>query len=207
MLDLRARFANTDRVNRTSASLRSSVVLGAMACFALSGCASSTPTAAEPSGPTAPAWTNKTSYIEGRTLYGVGIVAGIRNRGLAMSAAGNRARAEIAKLTEVYTAQLMKDYSSSISTGDLSNSSEEQLIEQATKTFSAQLQVGVQIVDRYFDDANRIIYALAQLDLDKQATVAAARSKMSDQYRSWVQDNQDRVLGQVGGESTAESTP
>ncbi len=172
--------------------------MAAIPAFA-SGCASSGSATSTPTGPTAPAWTNKTTWIEGRTMYAVGLVAGIRNRGLAMSTAGNRARAEMAKLTEVYTAQLMKDYSASISTGDLSNASEEQLIEQATKTFASQLLVGVQIVDRYFDDPNRIIYALARLDLDKQAEIAAARSRVGQGFQNWVLEHQDEVLDRVRG--------
>ena len=132
-------------------------------------------------------------------MYAVGLVAGIRNRGLAMSTAGNRARAEMAKLAEVYTAQLMKDYSASISTGDLSNASEEQLIELATKTFTSQLLVGVQIVDRYFDDPNRIIYALARLDLDKQTEIAAARSSTNESFRTWVSEHKGEVVDRVRG--------
>lgn len=174
------------------------IIMAAIPAFA-SGCASSGSATSTPTGPTAPAWTNKTTWIEGRTMYAVGLVAGIRNRGLAMSTAGNRARAEMAKLTEVYTAQLMKDYSASISTGDLSNASEEQLIEQATKTFASQLLVGVQIVDRYFDDPNRIIYALARLDLDKQAEIAAARSRVGQGFQNWVLEHQDEVLDRVRG--------
>ena len=172
----------------------------ALVAVGLFGACASTPApqpvvAAPP--PSAPEWIHKSTYIEGRSLFGVGVVAGVRNRGLAHSAAGNRARAELSKLMEVYTATLMKDYSASISTGDLNNSSEEQSITQVTKTFSRQLQRGVQITGMYIDDQQGIIYALAELNLDRAQALAAARSQMSSRMQEWLGRNQDQVLERV----------
>src|SRR5210317_2006372 len=86
----------------------------------------------------------------GRVFYGVGSVSGIKNHALARTTADNRARAEIAKIFEVYSASLMKDYMASTTAGDMSASSEEQHVEQAIKTFSAQTLSGVQVVDHWF---------------------------------------------------------
>ncbi|MEL7369102.1 MAG: hypothetical protein AAFN74_09340 [Myxococcota bacterium] len=142
----------------------------------------------------APDWVSKSSYVEGRKIYGIGVVAGIRNRGLAMSTAGNRARAEISKLTQTYTASLMKQYARSTSAGDLSASSEEQSVELVVKTFSRQLQVGVQITGFFFDDAQNIVYARAELDLDKQAAIRAAQSRIGNDFAEWYRVHKDDAL-------------
>ena len=142
----------------------------------------------------APPWVHKSAYVDGRSMFGVGISAGVRNPGLARSRAGNRARNEVAKLVEVYSASLMKDYSASIATGDLKNAQEEQLVEQAVKTFTSQLLVGVEVTKFYQDPQQGVLYALAELNLDRQATIAAAKAKMGPGLRAWVDENQDKVL-------------
>lgn len=90
-----------------------------------------------------------------RVFYGVGVATGIRNPGLLRSAADNRARAELGKLFETFSASLMKDYMSS---------TDGQSVEQAVKTVSTMSQKGVQIVDRY-TARDGTLYALASLDL------------------------------------------
>ncbi|MBI5198012.1 MAG: hypothetical protein HZA19_05320, partial [Nitrospirae bacterium] len=65
-----------------------------------------------------------------KVFYGVGSVSGIRNRPLAVTAAEDRARAEVAKIFETYSASLMRDYAASTTAGDFTRSSEEQSVEQ-----------------------------------------------------------------------------
>ena len=62
--------------------------------------------------------------------------------------------------------QIMKDYMASTTAGDMSASSEEQHVEQAIKTFSAQTLSGVQIVDHWYHPVDGTVFALAQLDLE-----------------------------------------
>jgi hypothetical protein len=115
-----------------------------------------------------PEWVNKGSGAFGgekKVFYGVGSASGIRNSSLARSTADNRARAEISKVFEVYSASLMKDYSASTTAGDMSASSEEQHVEQAVKTFSANTLNGVEIVEHWIHPTSGEIYSLARLDL------------------------------------------
>ena len=124
-----------------------------------------------PGGPIVeyPEWVNKGSGAFGgekQIFYGVGSASGIRNHSLARSTADNRARAEISKIFQVYSASLMKDYSASTTAGDFSASSEEQHVEQAIKTFSANTLNGVTVVDHWIHPTDGTIYALARLDLD-----------------------------------------
>lgn len=92
-----------------------------------------------------------------RVFYGVGSASGIRNPSMLRSTADNRARNEIAKVFEVFSASLMKDYAAS---------SGEQSTEQAVKTFTSMSLEGVQVVDRYIA-GDGTMYALAVLDLGK----------------------------------------
>lgn len=115
-----------------------------------------------------PEWVNKGSGAFGgekKVFYGVGSASGIRNASLARSTADNRARAEISKVFEVYSASLMKDYSASTTAGDFSASSEEQMVTQAVKTFSANTLNGVEVVDHWIHPTTGEIYSLARLDI------------------------------------------
>ncbi|MEE8408374.1 MAG: LPP20 family lipoprotein, partial [Myxococcota bacterium] len=120
-----------------------------------------------------PGWLTRGSVavttVDGRRMFfGVGIASGIRNPSLLRSTADNRARAELGKVFEVYSASLMKDYMAS--TG-------EQNVEQAIKTMSSVSLKGVEIPDRYIsDDGN--MYALAQLDLQRAMDAVRAAEAM-----------------------------
>ncbi|WDT70065.1 MAG: LPP20 family lipoprotein [Candidatus Manganitrophus sp.] len=102
-----------------------------------------------------------------KAFYGVGAVTGVQNKPLAKTAADNRARAEVAKVFETYSASLMRDYAASTTAGDFKKTSEEQNIEQTIKTFSATTLSGVIIIDHWTDPADGTLYSLARLDLDK----------------------------------------
>lgn len=119
----------------------------------------------EDSGQSGPTWVTRGSAPFNnngkRAFYGVGSANGIKNPALLRQTADNRARNELAKVFEVYTASLMKDYS---------NSDGEQTVESAVKTFTSMSLEGVQVVDRYIA-GDGSMYALAELDIE---TVAAA---------------------------------
>lgn len=128
----------------------------------------------------------------GRVFYGVGSVSGIKNHALARTTADNRARAEIAKIFEVYSASLMKDYMASTTAGDMTASSEEQHVESAIKTFSAATLSGVQIVDHWFHP-DGTVYALAQLDLENFTNSLDKMNELNGQVRDYVRKNAERV--------------
>lgn len=116
-----------------------------------------------------PEWVNKGSGLQegkDKVFFGVGSASGIRNHSLARSTADNRARQEISKVFETYSASLMKDYQASTTAGDFTASSEEQRVEQAIKTFSANTLNGVEIVDHWIHPVEGTIYSLARLDME-----------------------------------------
>ena len=143
-----------------------------------------------------PDWVTKGSGAfggeAGRVFYGVGSASGIRNHALARTTADNRGRAEIAKIFEVYSASLMKDYMASTTAGDMSATSEEQHVEQAIKTFSATTLSGVQIVDHWFHP-DGTVYALAQLDLENFTNNLDKMKELNAQVRDYVRKNAEKV--------------
>ena len=131
-----------------------------------------------------------------KVFYGVGEVVGVKNEPLARSSAENRARAEVGKIFETYTASLMKDYMASTTGGAAvtaqSPALEEQHIEQTIKTFSAVTLSGVMIVDHWVDAKSDTQYALARLDLEKFKNSIDRMQELSSQVRDFIRKNADR---------------
>lgn len=177
---------------------RKFLVVGSMAVLALVGCSSSSGNApANMQGINYPDWVTKGSGAfggeQGRVFYGVGSVSGIKNPSLARTTADNRARAEISKIFETYSASLMKDYAASTTAGDQSASSEEQHVEQAIKTFSATTLSGVQIVDHWFHPDGSTVYSLAQLDLKAFTDNIGKMNELNAQVRDYVKKNAEKA--------------
>ena len=134
-----------------------------------------------------------------QVFYGVGSVSGIRNHALARTTADNRARAEIQKTFETYSASLMKDYMSSTTAGDMSASDEQQFVENATKTFSAGTLSGVMIVEHWFHP-DGTVYALAKLDLERFKEAAQNMKELNAQVRDYVQKNAEKGFDRLEAE-------
>ncbi len=142
----------------------------------------------------APAWVARGSRIVGNGIVGVGSVTGIQNPPLAQDTARNRARAEISRILEVYSASLMKDFQASTTAGDMSASDEAQNVEQAIKTFSAQLVKGAEGKDMWLDPRSGAWFALVELDFERSQRIAVAGSQMGAGLSEWVEKNGERVL-------------
>ena len=176
-----------------------SLLVGLVSIVGLSACGSSQATGNTPAnlqGISFPAWVLKGGGAfggdTGRVFYGVGSVSGIQNHALARTTAENRARADLAKVFETYTASLMKDYMASTTAGDMSKSSEEQHVEQVIKTFSAQTLSGVQVVDRWFHP-DGTVYALARLDLESFMNNLDKMNELNGKVRDYVRKNAERA--------------
>jgi hypothetical protein len=143
-----------------------------------------------------PEWVMKGSGAglagEARVFFGVGSASGIKNMGLAQTTADNRARAELSKVFEVYSASLMKDYMASTTAGDMSASSEEQHVEQAIKTFSANTLSGIQVTDHWYAP-DGTVYSLAKLDLEAFKDAMGKANELSAAVRDRVRQNADKV--------------
>ncbi|WP_447972320.1 hypothetical protein [Nitrospira sp. Kam-Ns4a] len=163
------------------------VVAGLMAALAgLPGCG----------GP--PAWVKKGSGIyndkDTKAFYGVGSVVGVKDEPLAWEAAENRARAEIQKNFETYTAYLMRDYAASTTAGDFTKSAEEQNIERAIKTFTAGTLSGVRPVERWKDEKTGTYYVLAKMSLQEMKDALMQAKELNSQMRDFVRKNAEKAF-------------
>ncbi len=179
------------------------IVLTALVAGSTAGCGNKAAPAPEPA-PVAqveyPEWVTRGSGAFGgekNVFYAVGAKSGSKNQGLLMSAAANQARAEMQKTFEVYTASLMKDYSASIATGDLTNSSEEQMVESAVKTFAAGTLNGVQIVQSWRHPIDGTVYALARLDLDGFMDMMSKSQELSQRVKERVRRSAERSFADL----------
>ena len=163
--------------------------------FALNGCADKVSAPKNLEGVDFPEWVVKGSGAfggESKVFSGVGSVNGIKNEALARTTAANRARNEIAKIFNVYSASLMKDYMASTTAGDMTASSEEQHVEQAIKTFVAENLSGIEITEYWFHPDGDTIYALAKMDLEKFTDAMTKMKELSAEVRDYVRKNAER---------------
>ena len=181
-------------------------ILLATAAIPLAACSSTTETSVvHPHTPAVehPEWVSKGSGAFGgnkKVLFGVASSTGIRNPTLARTTADNRARDEISKLIQVYSASLMKDYQASTTAGDFSATSEEQHIESAIKTFTANHLSGVEVIDHWIHPVDGTIYSLAQLDMDGFADRLAGGNELNEKTKERVKRAAEKAFADLEAE-------
>jgi len=145
----------------------------------------------------APDWVKKGSGAfdddKGKVFYGVGSASNIGNYALLRSTADNRARSEIAKIFEFYTASLMKDYTASTSAGEANVHADEQHVEEAIKTVSSATLSGVEIVDHWQHPATGELFSLAKLDLESFKDSLQNARELNARAREFIRENADKL--------------
>ncbi len=186
--------------------MRNALILAVAAAIPLAACSSSTETSVvHPHTPAVehPEWVSKGSGAFGgdkKVFIGVASSTGIRNPTLARTTADNRARDEISKIIEVYSASLMKDYSASTTAGDFSATSEEQHVESAIKTFTANTLSGMEIVDHWIHPIDGTIYSLAVLNLDGFSDQLAASKDLDERTKERVKRAAEKAFSDLEAE-------
>ena len=168
--------------------LLGTAIIVTCAAFMLSACAS---------GP--PKWVEKgpgSMMKDGKAFYGVGGASGIKNEPLEKETADNRARADLAKYMDTYTAYLMRDYAASTTAGDFTKSSEEQNVERALKTFVSTNLSGVVVVDRWEkeDKGGKTIYSLVKMDLETFKDQVGRMKELNEAARDFVRKNAEKAF-------------
>jgi hypothetical protein len=145
----------------------------------------------------APEWVIKGSGAfggeRGKVFYGVASASNMKNISLLRAAADNRARNEVAKVFQFYTASLMKDYAASTVAGDPNVTSEEQHVEQAIKTVTAMTLSGVEIVDHWQNPETGEIFSLARLDLQAFKDNFQKVRELDRKVKEYIIQNADRL--------------
>ena len=181
-------------------SLVLSAALGSLALLAGCGGGKQSPIASN-----APEWVNKGSGAfkekDGKQVfYGVGIVQGVRNRALAVTAADDRGRAEIAKIMNSYVTSLTKDYMASVTAGDMSKSSEEQMVSQTMKNFAKFTLNGSMPVDHWKDPSDGTLFALVKLDMASVKASLADSKELNAAVRDYVKANAEKAFDELAAE-------
>jgi len=157
-----------------------------------------------------PSWVKKGSGVynekDSKSFYGVGAVTGVHNEPLAWDAAENRARAELTKSFQTYTAYLMRDYAASTTAADFSKSAEEQNIERAVKTFSAATLSGVRPIDRYKDADTGTYYVLTKMSLKEMQDTLEQAKELNAQVRDFVRKNSEKAFERLEKEEQKQAT-
>lgn len=152
----------------------------------------------------APEWVLKGSGAfggeQGKVFYGVGSAANMRNFSLLRTTADNRARNEVAKVFQVYTASLMKDYMASTTAGDPNVTSEEQHVEQAVKTVTSATLSGAEIVDHWQNPATMELFSLCRLDLQAFQDNLQKAKELNARVRDYIRQNAERVHDDLAAE-------
>lgn len=175
-------------------------LLGTLALGACSHNGKPSPIAAN-----APEWVNKGSGAmkdkDGKQVfYGVGIAQGIRNRALSVSAADDRGRAELAKIMNSYVTTLTKDYMASVTAGDMTKSSEEQMVSSTMKNFAKFTLNGAIPVDHWKDPADGTLFALVKLDMAAVQTSLADSKELNAKVRDYVKANAEKAFDELAAE-------
>ena len=181
--------------------------IGSLLFTAGLACAMACSHAKPASGPVAekaPDWVNKASgaFKDGgqNVFFGVGIAQGIRNRALAVTASDDRARAEIAKIMNSYVTVLTKDYMASTTAGDMSKSSEEQMVSQTMKNFAKFTLHGAMIVDHWKDPTDGTMFALCKLDMAAVQKSLEDSKELDSKMRDYVKANADKAFDDLAAE-------
>jgi hypothetical protein len=152
----------------------------------------------------APEWVNKGNgaFKDGgaAVFYGVGIAQGIRNRALSVTAADDRARGEIAKIMNSYVTVLTKDYMASVTAGDMTKSSEEQMVSQTLKNFAKFTLHGAVIIDHWKDPSDGTMFALCKLDMAAVQKTLSDSKELDTKMRDYVKANADKAFDELAAE-------
>ena len=151
-----------------------------------------------------PEWVNKGNgaFKDGGqgAFYGVGIAQGIRNRALSVTAADDRARAEIAKIMNTYVTVLSKSYMASTTAGAMDKSSEEQLVTQTLKSFAKFTLHGAVIIDHWKDPSDGTMFALCKLDMNAVKKTLEDSKELDSKVRDYVKANAEKAFDELAAE-------
>ncbi len=175
-----------------------------VAAFSAGACAGKAKTS--PIASNAPEWVNKGSSVmkdkDGKQVfYGVGIAQGIRNRALAVSSADDRGRAELAKIMNSYVTTLTKDYMASITAGDMTKSSEEQMVSSTMKNFASFTLHGATPVDHWKDPLDGTLFALVKLDMASVQQSINESKDLDAKVRDYVKANAEKAFDELAAEA------
>lgn len=149
----------------------------------------------------APDWVKEGSGVmnqdDSKSIYGVGTVEKVPLESVAWEIAENRARAEVAKSFETYTAYLMRDYVATTAATESSGVSAEQDVQRAIKTFTAVTLNGVRQIERYKDEEKNMYFVLAKLSFKDMQEALNQAKELDKEVKNFVKKNGERIFDRL----------
>ena len=149
----------------------------------------------------APQWVNRGggAYDDAgvRVFYGVGAVTGVTSQPLAVQAAEQRSRADIARQLDTYVADLYRDYQTSTGAAGGKLPAESQHVEQSLKTFTQVSVRGARVVDHWREPETNTVYALTRLDLEGVKATLEQMEQIDPQLRGYVRSNAEKTFDEL----------
>jgi len=149
----------------------------------------------------APNWTvdegSSLPQDKGKAFYGVGVAENISNMGLLRTSADNRARNQITKLLENYSASIGKDAMESISVGKNDGKGDEQNVRNAIKNTAFGTISGIEIIDHWQHPDTGAMYSLARLDLNAVKNALDKSKELNNQVKEQVRKNADKLFDEL----------
>ena len=182
--------------------------LSALAFAAMAFAAGCSHVKSSPVVANAPDWVNKgTGAFKdasgAQVFYGVGVLQGVRNQGLARPAADDLGRAEIARIMSSYVTSLTKSYMASTTAGAMDKSSEEQMVSQTMKNFAKFTLIGAIPVDHYVDRSipnSQVMYSLVKLDMAAVKKSLEESKELDAKVRDYVKANAAKAFDELSAE-------
>lgn len=149
----------------------------------------------------APDWVLKGAgaFKDKKLMYGVGSATGIRNPSLLRTTSENRSRAEIAKLFNIFVAELFKDYQASTTAHNPHETSEEQDVRQAQETVTSATLSGVAVIDHWQHPETGELFSLARLDVESFKSTVDKAKELDARTKAYIRENADRMFEELDG--------
>jgi hypothetical protein len=168
----------------------------------LAGCGGKTMVESDLRVKGAPDWVNEGTNIlndkKGRLFHGVGSAPPMGDESLQISAADNRARAEVARILSSYMSVLSQDYISSTQTQD--GPEVEQTISRNIENATKINLTGARIIGHWKQKKTNVIYAIAELDMKRVKKTMGNIENMHPGFKSHFDDSADATFDRLAKE-------
>jgi hypothetical protein len=99
-----------------------------------------------------------------------------------------------------YVTNLSKGYMASVTAGDMSKSSEEQMVSNTMKNFTKFTLAGSVPVDHWVDKENNIVYSLVKLDMASVNQTLSDSKELNAKVRDYVKANAEKAFDELAAE-------
>ena len=146
-----------------------------------------------------PTWVGQGSSIlksrQSRLFHGVGSASMMGDFSLQTSVANNRAREEIARIVTSFMEIVSREY---IATGQASHAGfNEQEVAKQVEVLSKMDLAKIEVVGHWSDDGSRVIYAIAQMDIEKVRQAIKEIASVNKGLKAYIGVEGDNIFDRI----------